>query len=216
MFELIYPAAPAVILPLPSIDNPGDSPRKAGEMVPVVEENGLVVGQSLRKNVHDGSKLMHPVVHLHIVNREGCLYIQKRSMRKDLLPGCWDTAVGGHVDYGESLEEALYREASEELGFKEFNPIYLKSYVWESLREKELVNVFAAVGNFTLHPDHDEVEEGRYWNMSEIEWVWDADCSLRISSRSSDLSKTRYWHYSDGQSNRQIRQGSAFCLAVGR
>ena len=119
MFELIYPAAPAVILPLPSIDNPGDSPRKAGEMVPVVEENGLVVGQSLRKNVHDGSKLMHPVVHLHIVNREGCLYIQKRSMRKDLLPGCWDTAVGGHVDYGESLEEALYREASEELGFKE-------------------------------------------------------------------------------------------------
>lgn len=169
MFELIYPAAPAVILPLPSIDNPGDSPRKDGEMVPVVEENGLVVGQSLRKNVHDGSKLIHPVVHLHIVNREGCLYIQKRSMRKDLLPGCWDTAVGGHVDYGESLEEALYREASEELGFKEFNPIYLKSYVWESLREKELVNVFAAVGNFTLHPDHDEVEEGRYWNMSEIE-----------------------------------------------
>ena len=70
MFELIYPAAPAVILPLPSIDNPGDSPRKAGEMVPVVEENGLVVGQSLRKNVHDGSKLMHPVVHLHIVNRD--------------------------------------------------------------------------------------------------------------------------------------------------
>ena len=54
-------------------------------------------------------------------------------------------------------------------GVKEFNPIYLKSYVWESLREKELVNVFAAVGNFTLHPDHDEVEEGRYWNMSEIE-----------------------------------------------
>lgn len=39
MFELIYPAAPAIILPLPSIDNPGDSPRKAGEMVPVVEEN---------------------------------------------------------------------------------------------------------------------------------------------------------------------------------
>ena len=70
---------------------------------------------------------------------------------------------------------ALFTQVSDkvwstpELGFKEFNPIYLKSYVWESLREKELVNVFAAVGNFTLHPDHDEVEEGRYWNMSEIE-----------------------------------------------
>ncbi len=169
MFDLTYPVSPAPLLPLPSADNPGDRPRPTGETVPVVEENGLVVGQATRQSVHDGSKLMHPVVHLHIINREGCLYIQKRSMSKDLLPGRWDTAVGGHVDYGETLEEALYREASEELGFRDFNPIFLKSYVWESAREKELVNVFATVGNFTLRPDNDEVTEGRYWRMSEIE-----------------------------------------------
>ncbi len=169
MFDLTYPVSPAPLLPLPSADNPGDRPRPTGEMVPVVEDSGLVVGQATRQSVHDGSKLMHPVVHLHIINREGCLYIQKRSMSKDLLPGRWDTAVGGHVDYGETLEEALYREASEELGFRDFNPIFLKSYVWESAREKELVNVFATVGNFTLRPDNDEVTEGRYWRMSEIE-----------------------------------------------
>ncbi len=169
MFELIYPAAPATILPLPSVDNPGDRQRACGEMVPVVEENGLVIGQATRKTVHDGSKLLHPVIHLHIINRGGCLYVQKRSMKKELLPGLWDTAVGGHVDYGENLEEALYRESSEELGFRDFNPVYLKSYVWESTREKELVNVFATVGGFVLKPDNDEVAEGRYWNMSEIE-----------------------------------------------
>lgn len=169
MFDLIYPVSPAQVMPLPSADNPGDRPRPTGEMVPVVEENGLVIGQATRQSVHDGSKLMHPVIHLHIINREGCLYIQKRSMKKDLLPGRWDTAVGGHVDYGETLEEALYREASEELGFRDFNPIFLKSYIWESAREKELVSVFATVGNFTLKPDNDEVTEGRYWNMSEIE-----------------------------------------------
>lgn len=169
MFDLIYPVSPALVMPLPSADNPGDRPRPTGEMVPVVEENGLVIGQATRQSVHDGSKLMHPVIHLHIINREGCLYIQKRSMKKDLLPGRWDTAVGGHVDYGETLEEALYREASEELGFRDFNPIFLKSYIWESAREKELVSVFATVGNFTLKPDNDEVTEGRYWNMSEIE-----------------------------------------------
>lgn len=169
MFDLIYPVSPAPVMPFPSADNPGDRPRPTGEMVPVVEENGLVIGQATRQSVHDGSKLMHPVIHLHIINREGCLYIQKRSMKKDLLPGRWDTAVGGHVDYGETLEEALYREASEELGFRDFNPIFLKSYIWESAREKELVSVFATVGNFTLKPDNDEVTEGRYWNMSEIE-----------------------------------------------
>lgn len=169
MFDLIYPVSPAPVMPFPSADNPGDRPRPTGEMVPVVEENGLVIGQATRQSVHDGSKLMHPVIHLHIINREGCLYIQKRSMKKDLLPGRWDTAVGGHVDYGETLEEALYREASEELGFRDFNPIFLKSYIWESAREKELVSVFATVGNFTLKPDNDEVTEGCYWNMSEIE-----------------------------------------------
>lgn len=169
MFDLIYPVSPAPVMPLPSADNPGDRPCPTGEMVSVVEENGLVIGQATRQSVHDGSKLMHPVIHLHIINREGCLYIQKRSMKKDLLPGRWDTAVGGHVDYGETLEEALYREASEELGFRDFNPIFLKSYIWESAREKELVSVFATVGNFTLKPDNDEVTEGRYWNMSEIE-----------------------------------------------
>lgn len=169
MFDLIYPVSPAPVMPLPSADNPGDRPCPTGEMAPVVEENGLVIGQATRQSVHDGSKLMHPVIHLHIINREGCLYIQKRSMKKDLLPGRWDTAVGGHVDYGETLEEALYREASEELGFRDFNPIFLKSYIWESAREKELVSVFATVGNFTLKPDNDEVTEGRYWNMSEIE-----------------------------------------------
>lgn len=169
MFELIYPADPAPLLPLPSVDSPGDRPFPTGEMVPVVEESGLVIGQTTRQSAHSGTKLMHPVIHLHIINRDGCLYIQKRSMKKDLLPGCWDTAVGGHVDYGESLEEALYREASEELGFRDFNPLFLKSYVWESAREKELVNVFATVGNFSLKPDNDEVAEGRYWNMSDIE-----------------------------------------------
>ncbi len=169
MFDLTYPVSPAPLLPLPSVDSPGDAPRPVGEMVPVVEENGLVIGQATRQTVHGGLKLMHPVIHLHIINREGCLYIQKRSAKKDLLPGRWDTAVGGHVDYGESLEEALYREASEELGFRDFNPVYLKTYVWESAREKELVNVFATVGNFRLAPDNDEVDEGRYLKMSEIE-----------------------------------------------
>lgn len=138
-------------------------------MLPVIRENGIVYAQASRMYCHGGSFLLHPVVHLHIINRNAELYLQKRSMKKDLLPGRWDTAVGGHVDYGETLEEALYREASEELGFRDFNPIFLKSYIWESAREKELVSVFATVGNFTLKPDNDEVTEGRYWNMSEIE-----------------------------------------------
>ena len=90
-------------------------------------------------------------------------------MSKDIQPGKWDTAVGGHVRYGETLMDALYREASEELSLTEFNPIYLKSYVFESEIEKELVNVFAVVGSYALRPDMDEVDEGRWWPVEEVD-----------------------------------------------
>jgi NADH pyrophosphatase NudC (nudix superfamily) len=90
-------------------------------------------------------------------------------MLKDIQPGKWDTAVGGHVSYGESLMEAVYREASEELGLTEFNPIYLESYEFESSIEKEMVNVFAVVGTYDLRPDLDEVDEGRWWEIAEID-----------------------------------------------
>ncbi len=170
MFDLVYPVDTPPVLP----------PRRAGdvavalepgrkEMFPVVDPSGLVEGIASRQYCHSGSKVLHPVVHLHIIDRFGRLYLQKRSMKKDIQPGKWDTAVGGHVDFGETLLEALFRESSEELGLREFNPVYIESYVFESEIEKELVNVYAAVGSFTLSPDMDEVDEGRYWDIKDIE-----------------------------------------------
>jgi len=169
MFNLVYPSYPAVVLPLPTSNNPSIKKAIGGEMIPVVDPSGLVIGQSTRKYLHSGSKLLHPVVHLHIINHYDQIYLQKRSLSKDLLPGYWDTAVGGHVDYGEYLEEALYREAEEELGLYDFNPIYIQSYIYESDIEKELVNVFAVVGDYHLTPDNEEVSEGKWWEIGEIE-----------------------------------------------
>lgn len=168
MFELVYPEDIAPELPPFSADTRNCAEHES-EWFPVIEPSGLVIGRAGRRYCHGGAKPLHPVVHLHIMDRNGCLYLQKRSMLKDIQPGKWDTAVGGHVDYGESILEALFREASEELGFRKFNPVYLQSYVFESEIEREMVNVFAAVGNFSLEPDRDEVDYGRYWSMKEIE-----------------------------------------------
>ncbi len=139
------------------------------EWFPLVNEEGETIGKATRKECHNGSKLLHPVVHLHIFNEAGDLYLQKRPMTKDIQPGKWDTAVGGHVDYGETTEEALRREVREELGITDFTPQFIARYVFESSIEKELVNTFRTTYTGEITPDPTELDGGRFWSQAEIQ-----------------------------------------------
>lgn len=141
---------------------------KKEEWLPIVNEKGEVTGKAPRSVCHSGSKLLHPVVHLHILNRQHDVFLQKRSMKKDLLPGKWDTAVGGHIGVNEKLEDALKRETSEELGITKLEAQFLGSYIWESPRERELVFSFLCKHYDHIQIDNDEVDEGRFWNAREI------------------------------------------------
>lgn len=112
--------------------------------------------------------LLHPVVHLHLYNSRGELYLQRRPDWKDIQPGKWDTAVGGHVDYGETIAQALQREVREELGLEGLEFRFLKSYVFESKVEREYVNVYMAVSDNEPKPS-EELDGGRLRSRAEIE-----------------------------------------------
>jgi len=143
---------------------------KHEEWFPIVDEDGNTIGKALRSVCHDGrSMLLHPVVHLHLFNSKGELYLQKRAKTKDIQPGKWDTSVGGHISPDESPDDALIREAREELGLKNFIPEFNGKYIWESARERELVNSYSTVSDQKPVIDKYEIDEGKFWSLDEIE-----------------------------------------------
>jgi isopentenyldiphosphate isomerase/intracellular septation protein A len=155
--------------------------RRAGrssegeEMLPLVDEEGKVIGVAPRSECHKGPGKLHPVVHLQIVDGRGSMYLQKRAEDKDTQPGKWDSAVGGHVSAGEDLDTALTRELREELGVTKLSldasgarvdPIL--RYRWDSDQESELVFSFIVTYGGPFAPDGVEVTEGRFWSFAEI------------------------------------------------
>jgi isopentenyl-diphosphate delta-isomerase type 1 len=141
---------------------------KTEEILSEIDKDGKVIGTMTRSEAHNGSKRLHPVIHVHIFNNYGNLLLQKRSLSKKIQPGKWDTAVGGHIAHGEKIEIALERESFEELGIRKVNFQFITKYVWNSDIESELVFVFAGtISDFSFVPN-DEVIEAKFWSKEEI------------------------------------------------
>ncbi len=69
---------------------------ESSEWLDVVNNDDIVIGRSRRSECHGNPELIHRSVHVHLVNDQGELLLQKRSMTKAIQPGRWDTSVGGH------------------------------------------------------------------------------------------------------------------------
>lgn len=139
------------------------------EWLPVVDEQGKILGKILRSQVHNGSLILHPVVHLHVMNPNKHLFLQKRPETKLIQPGKWDTAVGGHIAFGEDIKTSLQREAYEEIGLKDFSARPIGTYVFESEIERELVYSFLTYDFKGINLHSEEVTEGKFWSQKQIE-----------------------------------------------
>lgn len=87
------------------------------ERVLVVDDHNHVVGAVPRTDMRVQG-LCHRAAYVFVFNSEGKLFVQERSLGKDIFPGMFDPATGGVVADGESYDETAIRELHEELGIE--------------------------------------------------------------------------------------------------
>ena len=115
------------------------------EFLPIVNERGNIVGRAMYVELHKGSKMLHPAVHLHIINGKG-----------ETTRLYW-----WHVAFGETPEKTLKRKMAETLGHSGVNPKLKRQYIRDAKSERELVYVFTVVSDEDLpvSPEGNEYAE---------------------------------------------------------
>lgn len=120
------------------------------EFLPIVNERGIIVGRALYLELHQGNKVLHPVVHLHVLNSQGAT----------------SRLYWWHVAFGDTPEKTLKRKLAEMLGVSELKPKLKRQYIREAKIEKELVYVFTIV----TEEDLPETPEGKeYLDLFSID-----------------------------------------------
>jgi isopentenyldiphosphate isomerase len=144
------------------------------ELIQLVDREGNPAGTAPRGVCHGNPASIQAVVHLHLFDPGGKIYLQKRAASKDRFPGRWDTGVGGHVAPGETPEQAIRREAREELGIQvnagggAERLRRLQPYLYSDETETEYVVPFRLAYSGSPQPNPAEVEEGAFLELEEI------------------------------------------------
>lgn len=142
------------------------------ELLYEVDENDRIIGPRPRGELHRLG-LRHRSVHILVFNSAGELFLQKRSCRKDISPGLWDTSAAGHVDFGEDYDVSAVRELGEELGL--YPPLSLDrigKLAATAITGWEFVQVYRLVTDAPIRLNADEIETGCW--LSEVsvdEWI---------------------------------------------
>ena len=143
------------------------------EMIDVVDEEENIIRKATRKEVR-ANGLLHKVTRVIVLNKEGNLLAQKRSMSKDIYPGLWDIGVAETVKSGETYEQAAARGLSEELGIIIMPSSQLKSSFMlkaEFRSPNHNVNyaVYKCQYDNRIRMQKDEISEVKFLTVSEAE-----------------------------------------------
>lgn len=140
------------------------------EWLEIVDEHDCIIGRARRSECHGNPALIHRTSHVVVFGSDGRLLLQKRSRQKDVQPGKWDTAVGGHLAPGENYEQAARRETCEELGVDLSHQTleFLFRHRIRNRIESENVAVYRLVHDGPFTSPAEEIDSLRFWSAHEL------------------------------------------------
>ena len=136
------------------------------EIFDVVDEFDVVIGRASRREVH-ARRLWHRAVHVFLFNGSGEFLLQMRSANKDEYPLTYTSSCSGHVDCGETYDEAVARELGEELGLDcPLEPLQQFAATEELALEHTML--YRAVTDAEPTIDEEEIAFVRFHPLAEV------------------------------------------------
>lgn len=141
--------------------------------------------------------IWHLAAHVWIVNPQGEILFQQRSINNRNFPGMWDISAAGHVLANETIIEGAIREAKEELGLV--------------IQPEQLVEISrhnSSSGNHHLHTAFvclldvkledlkfvdKEVDAARYIHWHDLAQMTDADFAEQNILKHKELEPLIQW-----------------------
>lgn len=139
----------------------------AEEIVLIVDAENRECGAAPRSRMRAG-RLWHRATYILVLDSEGRLYVQKRTMAKDIYPGYYDPATGGVVLAGEDWDESARRELAEEMGIRDVALTVHGDFAWEDERSRVWGRIFSCRWDGPVIPQPEEVESVHRMSVSEI------------------------------------------------
>ena len=139
----------------------------ADEIVAIVDEHNRVIGAAPRREMR-AKRLPHRSTYILVFNARGELYVQKRTMTKDVFPGYYDVAAGGVVVAGESYQQGAERELEEEMGIRDVPLTRLFDFYFEDERTRLWGCAFSCVYDGPIILQEEEVESGSFMAVDQI------------------------------------------------
>jgi 8-oxo-dGTP pyrophosphatase MutT (NUDIX family) len=136
------------------------------EIVQIVDLNDRIIGICPR-SVMRAQRLIHRASFVLVFNSRHELFVQKRTMNKDLYPGHWDIAAGGVVLADESYEQSAERELLEELGISGVALDFLFDSYFEDQVNRVWGRIFTCTHDGPFRLQAEEIDHGRFMTVSQ-------------------------------------------------